>query len=229
MDEREEPILITSDMLARSASRSRRPDGRVDFERGMRHAPAVVLLLIAANVAVFIWEVVTGALTSQERVVQAGALTRTTVLAGEWWRLVGATFLHGSWEHLISNCLVLYIAGMACEHAFGTLRTAAIYVASGISGSVASTLFSPGPSVGASGAIFGVVAAVIVTLYRHQHRFFLRDKRIGIVLGAWSVYQIFTGFMTPYIDNWAHVGGLVGGAAASLVLTPRVMWGQATS
>lgn len=226
--EREEPILITPDMLAPPTSRSRPPEARVDFERGMRRTPRLVLLLITANVIVFAWEVATGALTSKASLIQAGALSRDAVLAGEWWRLLSATFLHGSPEHLLGNCVVLYIVGMACEHAFGTLRTATIYLVSGIGGSVASTLFSPGPSVGASGAIFGVVAAVVVALYRYQHRFFLRDKRIGVVLGVWSVYQIFTGLLTPYVDNWAHVGGLMGGAAASLLMAPRLMWDRPT-
>jgi rhomboid protease GluP len=226
--EREEPILITPDMLAPATARRARSSGRVDFERGMRQAPPLVLLLIVANVAAFVWEIATGALTSKEHLIAAGALTRSTVLAGEWWRMISAIFLHGSVEHLVGNCIVLYVVGMACEHAFGTRRTATIYLASGVAGSIASMVFSEGPSVGASGAIFGLVAAVIVTLYRHQHRFYLRDKRIGVVLGTWSVYQIFTGFLTPYTDNWAHLGGLIGGAAASILLAPRVLREPAT-
>ncbi len=229
MLDREEPILITPDMLASKPAQSVRPDGRVDFERGMRHAPPLVLLLIVANVTVFAWEIATDALTSKEHLIQAGALVQARVFAGEWWRLLSATFLHGGFEHLLGNCLVFYVVGMACEHAFGTLRLAMIYLASGVSGSIASTLFSPGPSVGASGAIFGVLAAVIVTLYRYEHRFFVRDKRIGVVLATWAVYQVLMGFMTPYTDNWAHLGGLAGGVAASLRLSPRVLRGPLTS
>ncbi len=196
---------------------------RVDFERGMRRAPPLILLLIATNVAVFCWEMATGALTSTAKVVEAGALTREAVLAGDWWRLCTATFLHGSVEHLLGNCVVLYIVGMGCEHAFGIGGTAAIYVASGLGGSLVSMMFSKGPSVGASGAIFGVVAALIFALYRYQDRFYVRDKRIGIVLGSWAVYQIFTGFLTPYVDNFAHIGGIVGGTLASLLLKPRLL------
>lgn len=111
----------------------------------MRSAPPLILVLIAA-----------------------GALAREEVLGGEYWRLVSAMFLHGGFGHLLGNCLVLYIVGMACEHALGLARTAVVYFASGAAGSLLSLAFREGPSVGASGAIFGVAAAVIVVLYRHQ-------------------------------------------------------------
>ena len=221
-DEREKPIVITPDMLATGT------DTRVDFERGMRTAPPLVLVLIAANVALFGWEVAAGALASRESIVEAGALVRDRVLAGEWWRLVSATFLHAGWDHLLGNCLVLYVVGMACEHAFGFVRTAAVYFTSGLTGSLLSGALSPGPSVGASGAIFGLVAAVVVVLYRHQKRFYLRDKRIGFVLLVWAAYQISTGLLNPYIDNYGHVGGFAGGATAALLLEPSLLSGRLT-
>jgi rhomboid protease GluP len=225
----DEPLDVTPDMLAPGGAGTLGRFGRIDFERGMRHTPVLILLLIAANVYLFVREVATGALTSKEHLIAAGALTRDGVLHGEWWRLLSAMFLHGGWDHLIGNCLVLYIVGMACEHAFGVLDTAIIYLVSGLTGSVTSVLFNQGPSVGASGAIFGVLGAVAVTLHRHQDRFYVRDKRIGIVLVAWAVYQIVTGLATPYIDNSAHLGGLAGGAAMAMLLTPRLLGEQASS
>jgi rhomboid protease GluP len=219
-DEREQPIVITPDMLAGASQ------ARVDFERGMRTAPPLILVLIAANVALFAWELAAGALASGETIVEAGALVRDRVLAGEWWRLVSATFLHAGVDHLLGNCLVLYVVGMACEHALGFAQTAVVYFASGLTGSLLSLALTPGPSVGASGAIFGVVAAVIVVLYRHQTRFYLRDKRIGFVLLVWAAYQISTGLLSPYVDNSAHLGGLAGGATAALFLKPRLLAGR---
>src|SRR5438445_244510 len=70
---------------------------------------------------------------------------------------------------------------------------------------------SPGPSVGASGAIFGLMAAVAAFLHHHDQLFRIRDKRIFGVLLAWAAYTIVTGFATPYVDNAAHVGGFIGG------------------
>jgi rhomboid protease GluP len=212
----EQPILITSSMLTAAPKR-----GPVDFERGMRLAPPLVLTLVVANVVMFIWELAAGALTDNETIIAAGALAHDPVAAGEYWRLVSAMFLHGGWDHLVGNCLVLYIVGMASEHALGLAKTAIVYFASGLSGGLLSTLLTPGPSVGASGAIFGLTASVIVVLYRHQHRFHLRDKRVGYVLAVWAAYQIFTGLVSPYIDNLAHVGGFLGGALVTLPLEPR--------
>jgi rhomboid protease GluP len=230
----EEPILITPDMLVRRPPpRSGKPaDGRIDFERGMRRMPPVVLAIILGNIAVFAWEIASGAFLDPKaqieagiagpRLFDAGALVRAEVLAGEWWRMFTAMFLHGGVNHIIGNMIVLYIVGMACEHAFGPSRTTLVYFGSGVAGSALSLLASPGPSVGASGAIFGVVAAVVVMLYRHQDRFYVRDKRIGFVLAAWAAWQLLTGFLTPFIDNFAHLGGMIGGATAALLLTPRL-------
>jgi len=232
----EEPILITPDMLApRRARAPKVSDGRVDFERGMRRLPPLITALIIANVAVFVWEVSSGvfldpktaiesgaALTSHTNPLMAGALIRERVLAGEWWRMITAMFLHGGPDHLIGNMVALFIVGMACEHAFGAAKTAVIYFGSGLAGSAFSLMTGPGPSVGASGAIFGVLMAVVVMLYRNQQYFFLRDKRIGFVLAAWAAWQLFTGFMNPFIDNFAHLGGMTGGAIAALLLTPTL-------
>jgi len=213
---REEPIPITADMLAGGA--------KADFERGMRHAPPLILFLIAANLAMFAWEVSAGALADQDAIVEAGALVRDRVVGGgEWWRVVSAMFLHGSVDHILGNVIVLYIVGLACEHAFGGARTVLVYFTSGVAGALVSMAAGPGPSVGASGAIFGVIAAVVVVLYRHQDRFYVRDKRIGFVLAVWAGWQILTGLANPLIDNFAHLGGLAGGALAALPLRPRLL------
>jgi rhomboid protease GluP len=180
---------------------------------------------------VFVWEVSAGAFLDSKGAIEsghntnpllAGALIREQVLAGEWWRMITAMFLHGSPDHLIGNMIALFIVGMACEHAFGSVKTAAIYLGSGLAGSAFSLATGPGPSVGASGAIFGVLMAVVVVLYRNQQYFFLRDKRIGFVLAAWAAWQLVTGFVNPFIDNFAHLGGMTGGAMAALLLKPTL-------
>jgi len=219
----EKPIIITPDMLAPRRGAPSRGAGRIDFERGMRHAPPLILFLILANLGMFTWEIAAGALADRETIVEAGALVRERVLAGEWWRLISAMFLHGGVDHILGNLVVLYIVGLACEHAFGGAQTAVVYFASGIAGGLLSIAAGPGPCVGASGAIFGVIAAVIVVLYRWQDRFYVRDKRIGFVLLVWAGWQILTGLANPFIDNFAHLGGLAGGALAALVLRPRLL------
>jgi rhomboid protease GluP len=195
----------------------------VDFERGMSLVPPLTLALMAANLAMFARELASGALTDRDTIVAAGALVRDKVLAGEVWRLVTSMFLHGGVDHLIGNMIVLYIVGMACEHALGLARTAYVYFAAGFTGAMVSLLLRPGPSVGASGAIFGLLASVVVVLYCYRGRFHLRDNRIGLVLAAWAAYQVLSGLATPYIDNAAHLGGMIGGALTTLPITPRLL------
>ena len=188
-----------------------RPSGRVEFEQGMSYAPRVTLMLIAMNLIVFGWEALSGALGSEQAIIGAGALWRPGLLNGEIWRLVTPMFLHGSADHLIGNCVALYVLGMACEHAVGGTKMIGVYFLSGITGALTSVALSPGPSVGASGAIFGLMAAVTAFLHHNDQLFRIRDKRIFGVLLAWAAYTIVTGFATPYVDNAAHVGGFIGG------------------
>lgn len=209
------PLKITEDMLDGPA-----PETRIDFERGMSYFPRLTILLIITNVVIFIWQLVSGALNSKEAIIAGGALERERLLSGEIWRLVTPMVLHGSIDHLIGNCLALYVLGMACEHVLSLPQVGVIYLVSGICGSLLSVLAQPGPSVGASGAIFGLMAATVVFLYRYQKAFYVRDHRIGFVIAAWGLYTIATGFLTPYVDNFAHIGGAIGGAVAMWVQTP---------
>lgn len=196
---------------------------REDFEKQMSLAPRLTILLIAANVVIFIISLFAGSLDSREAIILAGALAREQVLAGEPWRLVSAMFLHGSLDHLIGNCIALYILGMACEHAYGLGRAGLLYLLAGVGGSLLSTAVSPGPSVGVSGAIFGLMGAGIVFFRKYSRRFIVRDNRIGIVLLVWALYSIATGFFEPYIDNAGHIGGLLVGAAVALCVHPALL------
>ena len=196
---------------------------QVDFERGMSYRPPATLTLIVVLAAIFAWQVGTGALASQNGIVDSGALVRSRVLEGEYWRMLTATLLHGGFDHLIGNCAALYILGMAGEHALGAWRVLVIYVASGLAGSLASVLTGPGPSVGASGAICGLMGAVVLILYRYRRVYHVRNKEIALALAAWAVYTILMGAIEPRIDNWAHLGGLIGGAIVALGIRPRIV------
>ena len=196
---------------------------RVDFERRMRRLPPLTLTLVGVLAAIFLVELGLEILDSPEALLLAGALARDAVLAGEWWRLVTAIFLHGGLDHILGNAIALFVLGMVCEHAFGRVQFAFLFVASGIVGSVVSMLSSPGPSVGASGAIFGLQGAAIVLFRAHRERLLVRDRRIGLVLIVWALYSIAQGVVTPYIDNGAHLGGLLGGILIARRLHPVVL------
>lgn len=198
-------------------------DVRIDFERGMGYAPPATLAIIVVLGAIFSWQLSSGALASEESIVAAGALVRARVAQGEWWRLLSATVLHGNVEHIAGNAVSLYILGMASEHAYGTRSMLLIYIASGIAGSVLSAAMSPGPSVGASGAIFGLMGAVMVLFWKHHHALMVRDKRIGVVIAVWALVTIAAGLVTPMIDNAAHLGGMFGGMAVAWAMRPRIL------
>jgi rhomboid protease GluP len=210
----EQPLRITFDMLL---------SRRVDFERRMRRVPPVTVVTLALLAAIFFAEVRMGALASRESIIAMGALARERVVAGEYWRLLTAPWLHGGMEHLVGNGIALYILGMVCEAAFGRAQFVVLYVLSGLAGSIVSVLVSAGPSVGASGAIFGLQGAAIVLLRRERGRLLVRDRRVGFVLLIWAIYTIVGGLTDPFIDNGAHIGGALGGALISSRLHPVVL------
>jgi rhomboid protease GluP len=217
MDEPEEPetpLRITPDMLL---------GRRVDFERRMHRRPPVTLTIIGVATVLFVVATARGALDSAQALVAFGALSRPEVFAGQYWRLESATWLHGGLNHLVSNAIALFILGMICEHAFGRAQYFILYVLSGVGGSILSLLLSEGPSVGASGAIFGLQGAAIVLFRQHRDRILMRDRRIGVVLLGWALYSFVTGWTSPFIDNGAHIGGALTGALIARRLHPVVV------
>lgn len=210
--------MITPDMLAEDPFRLT----RVDFEKDMSAAPLFALALIVVNIAVFAWELSVGALSSREAVIAAGAVYGERVFAGENWRLATGMFLHAGFGHLIGNCLVLYVLGLASEQAWGRLRALQIYFFSGLGSSLLTALMQPKPSVGASGAIFGLLGAAIVFFYRHSPGLHPRARRIGSALLGWGLFQLALGLSSPIVDNWGHLGGLLTGAAFGAALPSRL-------
>ena len=210
----EQPLRITPDMLL---------SRRIDFERRMRRLPPVTVVILVVLVVTFLVEVRVGALASREAIVAMGALARERVVAGEYWRLLTAPWLHGGVDHLVGNGIALFILGMLCEAAFGRAQFVLLYVLSGLAGSLVSLAVSVGPSVGASGAIFGLQGAAIMLFRLHRDRLLVRDRRVGFVLLVWAIYTIAAGLMQPFVDNGAHIGGALGGALIARRLHPVVL------
>lgn len=212
-------IPITEEMLDHSVKERY---ARINFEKGMNRCPRFSIAMTLVLAAVFAAQVHYGGLLSRESIIASGALYRNGVLDGQIWRLISVMFLHGSLGHLVGNCIALYMLGMICEHAYGEGQTILLYFVSGLGASVLSVMMKPGPAVGASGAIFGLMGGAVAFLYNYKEHFFLRDRRIGFVLLAWALYQIANGLLTPYIDNSAHIGGFVMGIITGLTLSPRL-------
>lgn len=184
----------------------------------MRRAPVTRLLLIAI-VAVFglqIWGE-----TSGTDLVALGANERAAVLAGEPWRLLTSMFLHGGLLHLALNAWGLYQLGTLFESWLGSTRMLLTYFVAGIAGSLASIAWTQVPSVGASGAIFGLLGALIAFLLRRHGQLSSQGKSILSQLVMWAVINVFFGLQSPGIDNAAHLGGCAAGFLVGLTLRER--------
>lgn len=132
------------------------------------------------------------------------------IALGEWWRLFTPVLVHAGFLHVAMNMFVLYIYGQNAEEAFGSMRFVAIYVVSALTGSAFSYGFGGlNSSVGASGAVFGVVGALIVYLYNRRSSQFIAQHLRGML--TFLALNAVIGFALPNIDIMAHLGGLVGG------------------
>jgi len=187
----------------------------------------VTVALIAANFAVAgICGLVLGGWGDLGSVVRVGANLRGAVEHGEPWRIASSVFVHVGYVHLLLNMLALWSLGRLVEGLFGHARMLAIYGAAGLVGAAASHAFGvAGVSAGASGAIFGLLGASLIELALHRTRY-RREWRRSLLgaLAFVTVAQLALGFGWEMIDQWAHVGGLVGGAAMGAALSPGWRW-----
>lgn len=213
-----EILRFTADMLDEAPV-----DRRLEFERGMRYFPPITQGMIAACCAAFAWQVASGGAASAEALVASGALVAAKLGDGEVWRLLTSLFLHASGDHLLGNMVVLFIVGIACEHAFGPLTMLGIYLASGTAGGLATAAVDPMPTVGASGAIFGLMGCLIAMLARRRQMVHVRDGRIAIVVALWAAWQLVMGFASPIVANFAHLGGFAAGGVLGWVIMPRLL------
>ena len=172
--------------------------------------------LIVVNVGVFLWQVGSGGSLTQPYgwPYQEGALHGYSVAAGDWWRLVTTMFLHGSIVHLALNMLFLWWIGAPVEEAIGRARYALLYFVSGLAGSAGALLLTHPdvPTVGASGALFGILGAAFV--FERQRNYVLGGGALTII-----VLNLAFTFTISGISIGGHLGGLAGGALAGLALS----------
>lgn len=200
--------------------------------------PKVTYALLAINVAVFIIRALSQSL--DEQFFLWGANNQTAVLVdGEFYRLFSSMFLHASIFgprggfalenslHLIFNCYILYQVGTSLERLFGHTRFMLIYLLGGLAGSVASILLG-GPqsySVGASGAVFAILGAELVYLYQHRRLLGARGRAQMQSVITFMIINFAYGALTTFsstirVDNWAHLGGVLGGAVLAWFIGP---------
>ena len=137
-----------------------------------------------------------------------GAVQRSYVSSGEWYRLFTCIFIHASVLHLLLNMYALYVIGSQMESFIGKLKFLVVFIISGLIGSLTSIIFSTNVSVGASGAIFGILGAMLYFAYHYRLILgnSLKHEIIPVIIA-----NLLIGFLIPGVDIMAHVGGLVGG------------------
>jgi rhomboid protease GluP len=184
--------------------------------------PRVTYILMGICIAVYLLQMLSQLALGGDLLLAMGAKINSYILAGQIWRLVTPIFLHGSILHIAFNMYALYAIGLALEQQYGYARYLALFLLSGFAGNVASFLFSPNASVGSSTAIFGLLAAQGVFVWQNRKFFGNRAKSILINTVTIAGINLILG-LTPGIDNWGHLGGLVGGAIFAALAGP--LWG----
>jgi membrane associated rhomboid family serine protease len=182
--------------------------------------PTVTQALIAINVLVFIGETATGTSLGGANNFHPGTLFEKGALFGpliaqshEYWRLVTAGFLHDGVLHILFNMVFLYFMGQMLEPAIGRLNFAIVYFVSLLAGSFGALLFQPlGLTIGASGACFGVLGALIVVA--HYRGLSIWQSGLGLTLIINLVFSL----SVPGISIGGHLGGVVGGAICGWLL-----------
>jgi rhomboid protease GluP len=189
----------------------------------------VTQIIFGINVAVFLGMALAGSTImefSTQESVQWGANVGALTFSGEWWRLLTCVFVHGGIIHIAFNMWCLWNLGALCESLYGRWTYTAIYLICGLGASLASATWHPYvPSVGASGAIFGLAGALIAALKLGEFSV-PRAALSGTMrsLGAFVFYNLIFGFALPGIDNTAHIGGLITGVivgALIALIAPR--------
>lgn len=195
--------------------------------------PVVTYALVLINVSIFLLMLLSsggnafsgvlhGGPVSDNTVRDWGALSPSLIVHGQWWRLFSEMFLHASLTHIVFNMASLLAIGTLAERLYGSMRFLAIYLGAGVIGSLISFSFAVVQGnlsvlgVGASGAIFGVAGALLTVRFQQTDVIpaALR-RRVSSSMAPLVLVSLFLAAVTPYVDNSAHVGGLIGGMALS--------------
>jgi len=183
--------------------------------------PRVTYVLLAINVLVFLAMTVAGGSTNPAVLIRFGAKANALIAQGQIWRLLTSIFLHIGPMHLFFNSYALFVFGVEVERVYGSARFLVIYLLAGLYGSLVSFAIGPPLSAGASGAIFGLLGVMVAYFRRHRETFGEWGRqRLMSLLGV-AGFNLVLGFTVPGIDNLAHMGGLVSGAALGWLLAPE--------
>lgn len=191
------------------------------MNRKPSYIPMATIAFAAINIIVFFVLEIMGNTEDADYMMRIGAVFPNCIQNdGEYWRLLTATFMHFGFEHLLNNMLILLCAGPILEKALGHIKYTILYLLAGVGGSTLSYLqmLKSGDyavSAGASGAIFGIIGALLWIVIRHKGRY---ETLTGKGLLFMIVISLYYGVSTGGIDNWGHIGGLLMGFLMGILL-----------
>lgn len=191
------------------------------------HRIPLTVLITAVNLGVFLlcWlrGDARGVAADPEVLLKLGSSVRYYIQAGDYWRLLTAVFLHASWIHVLVNCVFMFGWCAAIERSVGSAWFAFAYLTTGVGSFAFSSLCKLSPSVGASGAGYGMIAVTMAMIYRREGGWdnFMANPFVRSIFSQ-AVFWIFIGFfMFRRMDHYAHIGGLVFGVFCGLILERR--------
>ncbi|GAF66258.1 hypothetical protein BTS2_3158 [Bacillus sp. TS-2] len=216
-----EPYQLEEKILVLKHSIKKNVEKKANEEKGVftYGKPIFTFLFIILNALIFLLVEWQGDSQSVLTLIEFGAKYNPLILEGEWWRLLSSMFLHIGFLHVLMNSIALYFLGTLVERMFGSARFLIIYFISGFFGTLASLWMNISIGAGASGAIFGLFGAILYFGLIHK-RLFIRTmgKNVLFIL----IINLAIGFFIPVVDMSAHVGGLIAGFfAAMLVQLPH--------
>jgi rhomboid protease GluP len=181
--------------------------------------PRVTFVLLVLLALIYALQELTGTYFSEDLPASWGMKINQDIMTGDYWRLITPMFLHGSVIHLGFNLYALYILGGRIERFFGSFRFLLLFLIAGITGNLFSFIFTPANSLGSSTAIFGLLAAEGIFIYQHKELFGDRSRVALRQIIQVALINFLIG-LSPGIDNWGHMGGLIGGALYSWFASP---------
>ncbi|MHB1293563.1 MAG: rhomboid family intramembrane serine protease [Anaerolineae bacterium] len=185
------------------------------------HSPLWTYVFLGLIGLAFVAMTLSGGSEDPYVLLQFGAKWNPAIAAGEYWRLLTASFLHVGLLHLVFNAYALFSFGVALERRFGRARFFSLYLLSAIAGTTLSFLGNRSLSAGASTAVFGIIGAMIAYFATYRTELGAWGRRqLNSMLGVAGLNLVF-GFVAPGIDNLGHIGGLLAGLALGWAYCPR--------
>lgn len=201
-------IKITSDINEKNKHEAEKAEDVFKKKK-----PIITYSLIALNIFIYLFSILLG---SYDDILNSFCLYGPYIRDyNEYWRLITSGFLHGDIFHLLFNCYALYVIGSQLEGFMGKTKYIIIYMFSMLMGSIMSITFSSTPSIGASGAIFGLMGSLLY--FGYHYRIYLGTTLKSQIIPLILVNLLYGGLVNG-IDNFAHIGGLIGGALITMAL-----------